>query len=264
MRWPLRTDRCVACHRQASPGHRPAVRPQQHGGRQSHLQRLPRRSPPITRARSSTRAAYVLPSPTTAMCQKCHQQEVAQYNQSRHGMPAWVAVRGQQGSARRHVLAAIPGHPGGPVRPGQIAQRDRRAWKARISPTLPARPATPSASPPRMSSVGQCQKCHLRHEFSLEQARKPETCNACHIGPDHPQWEIYIESPHGIAYMTGGDTLQLGSRARHADGQRFPRPHLRHLPHQRFRRHRHHPRCGRAPDLVPVCPDQRAPPGLAG
>lgn len=38
----------------------------------------------------------------------------------------------------------------------------------------------------------------------MEQARKPETCNACHIGPDHPQWEIYQESPHGIAYATGG------------------------------------------------------------
>ena len=54
-------------------------------------------------------------------------------------------------------------------------------------------------------SVGQCQKCHLRHEFSLEQVRKPETCNHCHIGPDHPQWEIYQESPHGISYLTGGD-----------------------------------------------------------
>ena len=38
----------------------------------------------------------------------------------------------------------------------------------------------------------------------FQQARKPETCNACHIGPDHPQWEIYQESPHGIAYMTMG------------------------------------------------------------
>src|SRR5690606_39470413 len=55
-------------------------------------------------------------------------------------------------------------------------------------------------------SIGQCQKCHLRHEFSREQARKPETCNACHIGPDHPQWEIYQESPHGIAYATMGHT----------------------------------------------------------
>ncbi|MCK4721467.1 hypothetical protein KAU08_12440, partial [bacterium] len=46
---------------------------------------------------------------------------------------------------------------------------------------------------------------HLRHEFSLVQVRKPETCNACHIGPDHPQWEIYQESPHGIEYMTVGE-----------------------------------------------------------
>ena len=53
--------------------------------------------------------------------------------------------------------------------------------------------------------MGECQKCHLRHEFSREQVRKPETCNACHIGPDHPQYEIYQESPHGIAYATTGE-----------------------------------------------------------
>jgi len=64
--------------------------------------------------------------------------------------------------------------------------------------------ATGPGPQPHSGSIGQCQKCHLRHEFSLEQARKPETCNACHIGPDHPQWEIYQESPHGIAYATGG------------------------------------------------------------
>jgi hydroxylamine dehydrogenase len=60
--------------------------------------------------------------------------------------------------------------------------------------------------PAEDGSVGRCQKCHLRHAFSLEQARKPETCNNCHIGPDHPQWEIYFESAHGIAYSTSGDT----------------------------------------------------------
>jgi len=59
--------------------------------------------------------------------------------------------------------------------------------------------------PAEDGSVGQCQKCHIRHEFSLEQARKPETCNNCHIGPDHPQWEIFTESPHGIIYATSSD-----------------------------------------------------------
>ena len=71
-------------------------------------------------------------------------------------------------------------------------------------------------------SVGQCQKCHLRHEFSLEQARKPETCNACHIGPDHPQWEIYQESPHGIAYATGGDRWNWEAEAGTLTVKDFP------------------------------------------
>ena len=73
-------------------------------------------------------------------------------------------------------------------------------------------------------SVGQCQKCHLRHEFSLEQARKPETCNACHIGPDHPQWEIYQESMHGIAYQTQGQYWNWGAEAGTLTTKDFPAP----------------------------------------
>jgi len=40
--------------------------------------------------------SYVLQSPTTAMCEKCHVSEVAQYNQSRHGLPAYVAFAGSK------------------------------------------------------------------------------------------------------------------------------------------------------------------------
>jgi hypothetical protein len=62
------------------------------------------------------------------------------------------------------------------------------------------------------------------HEFSLEQARKPETCNACHIGPDHPQWEIYQESPHGIAYMTMGHTWDWETEPGTLTVENFPAP----------------------------------------
>jgi hydroxylamine dehydrogenase len=73
-------------------------------------------------------------------------------------------------------------------------------------------------------SVGQCQKCHLRHKFSLEQARKPETCNACHIGPDHPQYEIYVESPHGISYHTDGANWNWDAEAGTLTTTDFPAP----------------------------------------
>ncbi|MHC4206873.1 MAG: multiheme c-type cytochrome, partial [Planctomycetota bacterium] len=50
-----------------------------------------------------------------------------------------------------------------------------------------------------------CTACHTRHAFSVEEARKPETCGQCHLGPDHPQHEIYEESKHGNIYGASGD-----------------------------------------------------------
>lgn len=49
-------------------------------------------------------------------------------------------------------------------------------------------------------SLGSCTACHSRHDFSSRRARQPENCGKCHLGPDHPQKEIYEESKHGIAY----------------------------------------------------------------
>lgn len=54
-------------------------------------------------------------------------------------------------------------------------------------------------------SLGSCTSCHTRHRFSLMEARKPEACGQCHLGPDHPQIEIYTESKHGDIYAAFGD-----------------------------------------------------------
>lgn len=145
---------------------------------------------------------YVLRSPTTTMCAKCHQAEVAQYNQSRHALPAYVAYAGTEDLSPEH-LAMYEAVPEG----GYAPDKSRNAIAELEGPEL--RKFTCEGChniglPAADDSIGQCQKCHLRHAFSLEQVRKPETCNACHIGPDHPQWEIYQESPHGISYLTMG------------------------------------------------------------
>lgn len=59
-------------------------------------------------------------------------------------------------------------------------------------------------------SKGACTACHTRHRFSIEQARQPEACGKCHLGPDHPQKEVYEESKHGILYRAFKDELNLG------------------------------------------------------
>jgi hydroxylamine dehydrogenase len=164
----------------------------------------------------------ILSSPTTAMCDRCHTQEVAQFNQSRHGLPAYVAVVGSQELSPIY-LSLYEAIPEGQYSP----DKSRNAIAELEGPDLV--PFTCLAchsigAPAIDNSVGQCQKCHLRHEFSLEQARKPETCNACHIGPDHPQWEIYQESPHGIAYLTMGHNWDWETEPGTLTVENFPAP----------------------------------------
>ncbi|HSM31102.1 MAG TPA: multiheme c-type cytochrome [Woeseiaceae bacterium] len=54
-------------------------------------------------------------------------------------------------------------------------------------------------------STGNCSACHTRHKFSLAEARKPFACASCHLGPDHPDIEIFENSKHGHVYNTQGD-----------------------------------------------------------
>jgi len=58
-------------------------------------------------------------------------------------------------------------------------------------------------------SRGSCSACHSRHDFSARRARQPENCGKCHLGPDHPQKEIYEESKHGVAYRDMKDKMNL-------------------------------------------------------
>lgn len=195
-------DECITCHRRESPG---IVEQFGHSTmaaaevtcRDCHEVDLD------YPGASEHEGTYVLASPTTAMCEDCHQQEVAQFYQSRHSLPAYIAVEGTGGLSDEH-LAMYEDIPEGMYMP----DRSRNAIAALEGPDMTRFTCLGChniGKPAPDGSVGECQKCHLRHRFNLEQARKPETCNYCHIGPDHPQFEIYQESPHGIAYATHGD-----------------------------------------------------------
>ena len=167
---------------------------------------------------------FVLNQPTTAICQNCHVQEVAQFNQSRHGLPAYVAYAGEDvlTTVQKQIYASIPESGNDPE-----ATRARNALhqlEGEAITRFACEGCHDIGKPAADGSVGQCTSCHLRHEFSLEQARKPETCNYCHIGPDHPQWEIYQESPHGIAYATGGDRWHWDAEPGTLTAADFPAP----------------------------------------
>lgn len=58
-------------------------------------------------------------------------------------------------------------------------------------------------------SNGSCTACHSRHKFQVRMAREPESCGKCHLGPDHPQYEVYNESKHGISFRANREKMNL-------------------------------------------------------
>jgi len=214
-------DNCISCHRSTTPG---II--EQYGVSSMAAAKVTCRDCHEVAAdypgAKQHEGISVLASPTPAKCERCHQQEVAQFNQSRHALPAWVAFAGSK-ELTPDLMAQYQS-----ISEGQFSpNKDRNAIGALEGPDVTrfacetchnvGRPAVDG-------SVGQCQKCHLRHTFSLAQARKPETCNQCHIGPDHPQWEIYVESPHGIAYHTQGENWNWEGEAGTLTSKDFQAP----------------------------------------
>jgi hypothetical protein len=45
--------------------------------------------------------------------------------------------------------------------------------------------------------IASCDACHIRHTFSVADARQPHASETCHMGLNHLQWEMYEGSKNG-------------------------------------------------------------------
>ena len=127
-------------------------------------------------------------------CSRCHPDEVTQYSRSKHAntieimwkLDPWLN-KGMNSDNERKT-GCFSCH-------GTIIEIDK---DGKIDPNT-----WPNAGVGRINvdgSKGSCTSCHTRHRFSVAEARMPEACDQCHLGPDHPQIEIYEESKHGTLY----------------------------------------------------------------
>jgi len=140
-------------------------------------------------------------------CGNCHEKEAKEVQASYH------ATAGKILDSKDAYLAHVAG--GKPVAVagcenchGGVVKIDAK------SPNMLSKDSWPNAGIGRINpdgSLGSCTPCHTRHAFSKKQARQPEACSKCHLGPDHPQKEVYEESKHGNAYYTHKDEMNLGA-----------------------------------------------------
>ena len=123
--------------------------------------------------------------PTPETCAACHENRVKQYKEGKHGL-AWTAMKAMPTMHwQPSVLTEGMKGCGGCHKIGVKTEDDIKLIK-KNSPGF---------------GTASCDSCHTRHIFSAREARQPQACQTCHMGFDHPQWEMYSTSKHGVRYL---------------------------------------------------------------
>jgi hydroxylamine dehydrogenase len=123
--------------------------------------------------------------PTPDTCANCHDDRVKQFKTGKHAA-AWAAMKAMP-TIHWQPMELIEGMKGcgGCHKIGLKTEAEIKELKKTGAGF----------------GVASCDTCHTRHVFSVQEARQPQTCQTCHMGFDHPQWEMYSGSKHGVRYL---------------------------------------------------------------
>ncbi|MEN8130528.1 MAG: multiheme c-type cytochrome [Pseudomonadota bacterium] len=195
---------CVECHRSVSPGLTAEWNASQHG--QSGVNCLDcHKADPKDKDSFSHNGANISIIVSPKDCSTCHETEFEEMDGSHHSHAGRILA------SLDNLLGEVVGGPavvnvgcrqchGGTVEIGADGKPTTDTW-----------PNTGIGRKNPDGSEGSCTACHTRHRFSKMQARTPDTCGKCHVGPDHPQIEVYNESKHGILYRAFKDEMNMKS-----------------------------------------------------
>ena len=123
--------------------------------------------------------------PTPETCALCHETRVQQFKSGKHAF-AWAAMKAMP-TIHWQPMALIEGMKGcgGCHKIGLKTEAEIKELKKNGAGF----------------GVASCDACHTRHIFAVQEARQPQACQTCHMGFDHPQWEMYSASKHGVRYL---------------------------------------------------------------
>ena len=123
--------------------------------------------------------------PTPETCAVCHEDRVEQFKKGKHAA-AWAALKAMP-TAHWQPMALIEGMKGcgGCHKIGLKTEAEIKELKKSGAGF----------------GIASCDACHTRHIFSVQEATQPQACQTCHMGFDHPQWEMYSASKHGVRYL---------------------------------------------------------------
>ncbi len=123
--------------------------------------------------------------PTPSTCETCHETQVQQFSKGKHAL-AWAAMEAMP-TIHHQPMELIEGQKGcgGCHKIGLKSEEEIKKLKQEGAGF----------------GLASCDACHTRHTFSVKEARQPQACQTCHMGFDHPQWEMYSSSKHGVRFL---------------------------------------------------------------
>ena len=229
---------CIECHAKKMPGVMEGWKSSRmsHAGVSCYDCHVVAKNSPMASQCEGVKGSniYISPMVSSKTCSRCHPQEVEQFLKSGHAELASKAVmdaskiggkllklqfhyegaafmdkktykwnegtpKGAEGIDRAARSSGCQMCHGTTVELGPDNKPINETWPGGVGTRYPD------------GSIGTCTVCHERHTFSKADARKPEACGACHLGPDHPNIEIYLESKHGQQFLTAGDEWEFDS-----------------------------------------------------
>ena len=200
----LAADDCITCHTEVTPG----VVSQHEISKHASSENVTCSS--CHGSSHKTKDDYKkakMPTPET--CGVCHSDKVEQLQAGKHQL-AWIAMKTQ---------AAYHGQPGAITEEGyrgcsgchKIGVKGLK-FEGTMLDTEVVGDGGKEIAKYRYGNA-QCDACHTRHSFKKAEAQDPRACSNCHMGFDHPQWEMYMSSKHGVIWDFDGNKNDGTGRA---------------------------------------------------
>lgn len=173
--YALAEDGCVECHRKISPGQVQDWEVSMHA--KEDITCSDCHGSDHNTAEDYLKAVL----PNEQVCAECHEEQFDQFAHGKHNF-GWTTLNAIPGThyAPDELIEGGRGcggcHNMGIKTEAQVLEQREKGYRYQNN---------------------SCDECHTRHAFSIKEAQSPYACQQCHMGYDHPQWEMWSSSKHG-------------------------------------------------------------------
>jgi hypothetical protein len=177
--WADDADACISCHEKSTPGQVKDWRSSRHA--EMEISCIYCHGDNHTTAEDGKLAQM----PDEHVCKMCHEEQFESFAKGKHNF-GWRA------------LNALPiTH----VEPDELMEGGSGCGGCHNMGIKSEEEKKERLAKGYRYQTNSCDECHTRHSFSKKEAQDPRACQQCHMGYDHPQWEMWSSAKHGTRWF---------------------------------------------------------------